>query len=228
MLGLTALTYYYQLSFAGQPAGSQKLRVEPLRKGARLLLEAQVEQPTPKTRQRWESIVTDEGHSRRYIERVEGREVRQMEMEFLAREGVVTVSQGKEDFALPYLTALYDPLALLLAVCRSEMAIGQAQRFEMVGGRAYVERLANQALVHQGQESEVRVFRLRPGMSLVFLSGEGVPLKLSQKVGDRVFEATLAKVEQDNPKNPPPKPERSDGGPNASLRRRRRRRPSSV
>jgi hypothetical protein len=216
---------HYQLSFAGQPAGSQKLRLEPGRRGLRLLLEAQVDLPAPRTRQRWESQLGEEGSSRRYLERIEGREARSLEMEFLPRDGVVNVSQGRESFAVPYLTPLYDPLALLWAVCGLEMAVGEARRFEMVGGRAYVERIPDQELLLQGEVQPVRVFRLRPGMSLVYVDADGVPVRLSQKVGERVFEASLVRLEREEVREARSQAAIDpEGRPASSGRRRRRRR----
>lgn len=215
---------HYQLSFAGQPAGSQKLRLEPGRRGLRLLLEAQVDLPTPRTRQRWESQLGEEGSSRRYLERIEGREARSIEMEFLPRDGVVTVSQGRETFSMPYLTPLYDPLALLWAVCGLEMSVGEARRFEMVGGRAYAERIPDQELVMQGEPQTVRVFRLRPGMSLIYVDQQGVPVRLSQKVGERVFEANLVKLEAEEARESRPAHATDPEARPASQGRRRRRR----
>ena len=218
---------HYQLSFAGQPAGSQKLRVEPGRRGLRLLLEAQVDLPAPRTRQRWESQLGEEGSSRRYLERIEGRDARSLEMEFLPREGVVTVSQGRESFSIPYLTPLYDPLARLWAGCGLEMGVGEARRFEMVGGRAYVERIPDQELLLQGQAQPVRVFRLRPGISLVHVDSAGIPVRLSQKVGDKVFEANLIRLDREEARSEArsqPVATEVEGRPGAQGRRRRRRR----
>lgn len=102
-------TLRYNLRFAGQAAGEQRLTLEPLRWGSRLILEATVELPSarfgePRTRQRWESELDPTGYPRRYRERVEGREARVMEVEFLRDEGLVVVSQGKEDLAIPYVS----------------------------------------------------------------------------------------------------------------------------
>lgn len=187
----------YTLRYAGHPAGEQRLTIEPRRDGLRVVLEASVELPLPKTRQRWESELNPEGLPRRYRERVESNGARVMEVEFSTEDGLVTVSQGKDDFAIPYLTPMHDPLSLILAVGGLDIAVGQVERFTLVGGRAYVERLPDQTLETGGAEAQsVRVYRLRPGLSLLYFNQEGYPVRLTQKVGEHVFEADLVQVQQ--------------------------------
>ena len=190
----------YSLRYAGHPAGEQRLTLEPRRDGLRLILEANVELPSPRTRQRWESEVDREGLPRRYRERVEGNGARAMEVEFSREDGLVVVSQGKDDFAIPYLAQMYDPLSLILAVSTLKLEVGQVEKFALVGGRAYVERLPDQSVevVFSGQKMEqnVRVYRLRPGLSLLYFDREGYPLRLTQKVGEHVFEAELTQVQR--------------------------------
>lgn len=190
----------YTLKYAGHPAGEQRLTLEPYRDGLRLTLEANVELPLPKTRQRWESEVGREGLPRRYRERVEGGGARVMEVEFSHEDGLVTVSQGKDDFAIPYLAQMYDPLSLILAVGELKIEVGEVKKFALVGGRAYAERLLDQSMevVSSGQrvERNVRVYRLRPGLSLLYFDEEGYPVRLTQKVGEHVFEAELIQVQR--------------------------------
>ncbi|GIW26436.1 DUF3108 domain-containing protein [Meiothermus sp.] len=190
----------YSLKYAGHPAGEQRLTVEPRRDGLRLTLEANVELPPPRTRQRWESEVDQEGLPRRYRERVEGNGARVMEVEFSLEDGLVTVSQGKDDFAIPYLTQMYDPLSLILAVGALKLEVGGVEKFALVGGRAYAERLPDQNLevIASGEKVErsVRVYRLRPGLSLLYFDEAGYPVRLTQKVGEHIFEAELVQVER--------------------------------
>ncbi len=190
----------YSLRYAGHPAGEQRLTLEPRRDGLRLTLEANVELPPPKTRQRWESEVDREGLPRRYRERVEGNGARVMEVDFSREDGLVTVSQGKDDFAIPYLAEMYDPLSLILAVGRLNLEVGAIEKFALVGGRAYVERLPDQNLeiISSGEKAErsVRVYRLRPGLSLLYFDEDGYPVRLTQKVGEHVFEAELTQVQR--------------------------------
>lgn len=222
-------TLRYNLRFAGQAAGEQRITLEPLRSGSRLTLEATVELPSarfgePRTRQRWESELDSTGYPRRYRERVEGREARVMEVEFLRDEGLVVVSQGKEDLAIPYVSELHDPLSLILAVARLELDLGEVKRYGMVGGRVYVERLADQTLELPWGPTPVRVFRLRPGLTLLYYDADGYPVRLTQKVGDHVFEAQLLQVQrqesQRGAQQNQPQPENREG----SRQRRRRRR----
>lgn len=228
-------TLRYSLRFAGQAAGEQRITLEPTRSGSRLTLEAMVELPSarfgePRTRQRWESELDPTGYPRRYRERVEGREVRVMEVEFLRDEGLVVVSQGKEDLAIPYVTELHDPLSLILAVARLDLEPGEVQRYDMVGGRVYVERLTDQTLELPWGETATRVFRLRPGLSLLYYDADGYPVRLTQKVGDHVFEAQLLQVQrqevQRGAQQGPPKSEgalpRGEGSRQRQRRRRRR------
>ncbi|MFN3391142.1 MAG: DUF3108 domain-containing protein [Meiothermus ruber] len=182
----------YSLRYAGHPAGEQRLTLEPRRDGLRVVLEATVELPLPKTRQRWESELDREGLPRRYRERVEGNGARVMEVEFSREDGLVTVSQGKDDFAIPYLTQMHDPLSLILAVGALDIEVGQIEKFALVGGRAYVERLPDQTI----EERTLRVYRLRPGLSLLYFDQEGYPVRLTQKVGEHVFEADLVGVQR--------------------------------
>ncbi|PZA07834.1 MULTISPECIES: DUF3108 domain-containing protein [unclassified Meiothermus] len=216
-------TLRYSLRFAGQAAGEQRLTLEPLRSGSRLILEATVELPSarfgePHTRQRWESELDPTGYPRRYRERVEGREARVMEVQFLRDEGLVVVSQGKEDLAIPYVSELHDPLSLILAVARLEIAPGEVRRYGMVGGRVYVERLADQTLELPWGQTSARVFRLRPGLSLLYYDADGYPVRMTQKVGDHVFEAQLLQVQRERPSQPENQEE-----PRRRQRRRRRR-----
>jgi hypothetical protein len=166
----------YSLRYAGHPAGEQRLTLEPRRDGLRVVLEATVELPLPKTRQRWESELDREGLPRRYRERVEGNGARVMEV----------------DFAIPYLTQMHDPLSLILAVGALDIEVGQIEKFALVGGRAYVERLPDQTI----EERTLRVYRLRPGLSLLYFDQEGYPVRLTQKVGEHVFEADLVGVQR--------------------------------
>lgn len=191
----------YSLKYAGHAAGEQRLTLEPRRDGLRLTLEAQVELPLPKTRQRWESELDPDGLPRKYRERVEGGGSRLMEVEFSKEDGLVTVSQGREDFAVPYLTEMHDPLSLILAVGELELEVGEVEMFRMVGGRAYAERLPDQALRLFGEEAEkpVRVYRLRPGLSLLYFDEDDYPVRLTQKVGEHVFEAELTQVQRADP-----------------------------
>lgn len=227
---------HYRLRYAGHPAGEQRLSLEPRREGLRVVLEASVELPPPKTRQRWESELDREGLPRYYRERVEGNGARVMEVEFSRQDGLVMVSQGKDGFAIPYLTQMHDPLSLILAIAALEIEVGQVEKFALVGGRAYVERLPDQSI----EARNLRVYRLRPGLSLLYFDQEGHPVRLTQKVGEHVFEADLVQVQplevgeplerspktQQNSSRPrgvsgEPPEERENG---ASTRRRRRRR----
>lgn len=189
----------YTLKYAGHPAGEQHLILEPRRDGLRLTLEASVELPPPKTRQRWESEVDREGIPRSYRERVEGGGARVMEVKFSREDGLVNVSQGKDDFAIPYLAQMYDPLSLILAVGELKLAVGDVKKFAMVGGRAYAERLTDQSVevASSGEKLErnVRVYRLRPGLSLLYFDEGGYPVRITQKVGEHVFEAELVHVQ---------------------------------
>ena len=227
----------YSLKYSGHPAGAQTLSMMPVANGSRLVLEAQVDLPLPKTRQRWESDIDEEGLPRRYLERVEGGGNRLLEMEFSKSDGLVVVSQGKEDVAIPYLAEMYDPLSLLLAVTQLELELGEVEMFPMVGGRAYAERLPDQTIALPYGEQLVRVYRLRPGLSLIYLDADNYPVRLTQKVGDHVFEAELQKVERIDSLPPPSRSERRseaesrperpekgerEGGGNRRRRRRRR------
>jgi hypothetical protein len=190
----------YSLRYAGHAAGEQRLTLEPRRDGLRVVLEANVELPLPKTRQRWESELDHQGLPRRYRERVEDHGTRVMEVAFSREDGLVVVSQGKEDLALPYLSETHDPLSLILAVGALNIEVGQVEKFALVGGRAYVERLPDQTieLGVEGQKKaqSVRVYRLRPGLSLLYFDQEGYPVRLTQKVGEHVFEADLIEVQR--------------------------------
>jgi len=188
----------YKLTYAGHAAGEQRLLLEPRSGGVRLTLEAQVELPLPKTRQRWESELDAEGLPRRYRERVEGGGTRVMEVEFSREDGLVTVSQGKEDLAIPYLSEMHDPLSLILAIGELDLEVGEVETFQLVGGRAYVERLPDQSLKQAGdaEEKPVRVYRLRPGLSLLYFDEKDYPVRLTQKVGEHVFEAELVEVQR--------------------------------
>ncbi|MCS7059362.1 MAG: DUF3108 domain-containing protein [Meiothermus sp.] len=217
----------YNLKYAGRPAGEQRIVLEPRREGIKLVLEATVELPPPKTRQRWESELDARGLPRRYRERVEGNGARVMEVEFSREDGLVTVSQGKEDLAIPYLTDMHDPLSLILALGRLRLQVGEVKRFDLVGGRVYAERLPDQRT--EGQV--LWVYRLRPGLSLLYFDEQGYPVRLTQKVGEHVFEVERVAVEaqaglpspqQETPSRvvagEPPKERR------AAFRHRRRRR----
>ncbi|WP_412917868.1 DUF3108 domain-containing protein [Meiothermus sp.] len=214
----------YSLRYAGHPAGEQRLTLEPRRDGLRLTLEASVELPPPKTRQRWESELDRTGLPRRYRERVEGNGQRVMEVEFSREDGLVTVSQGKDDLAIPYLAEMHDPLSLILAVGRLDLEVGGVQKFALVGGRAYAERLPDQSLEVPGsgekQERRVRVFRLRPGLSLLYFDEGGYPVRLTQKVGEHVFEAELVQVERlEAGQRLQPLERRSEGGSRTNAQR---------
>ncbi len=215
-------SWTYQLKYAGQPAGVERLTLKPSGRGARILLEAQVDFPLPKTRQRWESDTDGAGFPRRYVERVEGGGTRVTEIEFSRDEGVVVVSQGKEDLALPYIQDFHDPLSLIFAIPQLGLEAGAMRQLAMVGGRVYVERLPDQVLALSWGEEAVQVFRLRPGLSLVYYAPSGEPLKFTQKVGEHVFEAEISQVEMTE-SAPEPRPKN-----HARKRRRRKRHATST
>ncbi|RTG97003.1 hypothetical protein CSW23_05830 [Thermus scotoductus] len=183
--------YVYRYFFAGEEAGEGRLEVRPQPEGGmKATLTAEVNLPLPKTRQRWQTETDAEGFSLYFAERVEGRESRVFTVERLEEEGVVLVTQGKESVAFPLLSPYHDPLSLILALPRLDLAPGEVVRFAMPGGRVYVERLAD--LEVEGRLR--RHFRLRPGLTLVQVE-EGLPVRMAQQVGDHVFEAVLEGVE---------------------------------
>ncbi|MDX2004958.1 MAG: DUF3108 domain-containing protein [Meiothermus sp.] len=186
----------YRLTYGGHSAGEQRLTLEPRREGMRLTLEASVEMPQPRTRQRWESELDKEGVPRRYRERVEGGGSRLMEVEFSKADGLVSVRQGREEFSIPYLAEMHDPLSLILAVGSLSLEVGQVKMFAMVGGRAYAERLSDQTRETPEGEQSLKVYRLRPGLSLLYFDPEGYPVRLTQKVGEHVFEAELEQIQE--------------------------------
>lgn len=102
-------------------------------------------------------------------------------------------------------------------MARLELDLGEVKRYGMVGGRVYVERLADQTLELPWGPTPVRVFRLRPGLTLLYYDADGYPVRLTQKVGDHVFEAQLLQVQRQEGQ---PQPENREG----SRQRRRRRR----
>ena len=205
----------YALSYAGRPAGTQTIRFERRREGYLLQLMAEVSLPLPATRQIWTSETDTEGFPLHFTERVEGRDTRVFEVEFLREEGVV-ISRGAENLVLPYIVDYHDPLSLLFALPKQTETWGM---YPMVGGRAYAERLPDERI--SGEESPAHVFRLRPGLSLLYYTPEGMPLKLTQQVGGHVFEArwTRSKTVPSEPQAPTK---------SRSARRRRRHRSRGV
>ncbi len=174
----------YDLSYAGRPAGEEELIFEPTREGYRMRLYAEVALPLPKTRQEWTSVMDERGLPLRYTERVEGRGTRVFDLEFLRDEGVVV---GK-DLVLPYVTDYHDPLSLILALSRFE---GEVLTLPMVGGRVHAKRLPDQELEFPWGAVKTRVFRLRPGVSVIHFDAEGRPVRFAQRLGQYVFEARL-------------------------------------
>lgn len=183
--------YVYRYFFAGEEAGEGRLEVRPLEKGVKATLTAEVNLPLPKTRQRWQTETDAEGFSLYFSERVEGREARVFTVERLEEEGVVLVTQGKESLAFPLLSPYHDPLSLILALPRLDLAPGEVVRFAMPGGRVYVERLPDLEV----EGCLRRHFRLRPGLSLVQVE-EGLPVRMAQQVEDHVFEGVLSGMEE--------------------------------
>ena len=206
----------YKLSYAGREAGEQQIRYETSRKGQRMVLTADVALPLPRTKQRWVSEMDQRGVPLKFSERVEGRQNRVYQVEFLRDEGVV-VTKGEPEFVLPYTTDYHDPLSLLLVLGRASEDV---LTLPMVGGRVHAERMGNETLTMPWGEVEATSWRLRPGVSLVYFDASGYPLKFSQQVGEHVFEANLQEiVHEPEPEAQPKKKSRRRGG-----RRRRRRR----
>jgi len=198
---------HYQLKYAGMPAGEETLILEKKGEGYRMRLVADVALPLPKTRQEWESVMDARGIPLRYVERVEGRGTRVLDLEFLRDEGVVV---GK-DLVLPYVVDYHDPLSLILKLGRSEEA---TLTLPMVGGRVHATRLPDAELAFPWGKVPVKVYRLRPGVSYVYYDREGRPVKFVQKLGQHVFEAVL--LEAFEGKAEPERP------PNRKRRRRKR------
>ncbi len=198
----------YRLTYAGHPAGEETLLFEPHADGYRMKLSADVLLPLPKTHQEWESVMDERGVPRRYVERVEGRGTRVLDLEFLSEEGVVV---GK-DLVLPYVVDYHDPLSLILALSRFQ---GEVLTLPMVGGRVHATRLPDEELTFPWGKVPARVFRLRPGLSLVYFDRQGRPVKFVQKLGQHVFEAALVEAFEGEQRPEPAK---------QKARRRRRRR----
>jgi len=197
----------YRLSYAGRPAGEETLVFEPHHGGYRMRLTADVLLPLPKTHQEWESLMDERGVPLRYIERVEGRGTRVFDLEFLRNEGVVV---GK-DLVLPYVVDYHDPLSLILALSRFP---GQTLTLPMVGGRVHATRLPDEELSFPWGKVPTRVFRLRPGLSLIYYDSAGRPVKFVQKLGQHLFEAVLTEAFEGGEEKEKPRPKK---------RRRRRR-----
>lgn len=207
----------YKLSYAGREAGEQQLRYERTRAGARMTLTADVALPLPRTKQRWVSEMDARGIPLKFSERVEGRQNKVYEVEFLRKEGVV-VTRGEPEFVLPYTVDYHDPLSLILALGRAEEDL---LTLPLLGGRVHAEQLGEELLTLPWGEVPARSWRLRPGVSLIYYDAEGYPLRFSQQVGGHVFEAELHEVvhEPEPEARPEKKKPRRRGG-----RRRRRRR----
>ncbi len=206
----------YKLSYAGREAGEQQLRYERSKKGLRLTLNADVALPLPRSKQRWVSEMDERGIPLKFSERVEGRQNKVYEVEFLRDDGVV-VTRGEPEFLLPYTVDYHDPLSLILALSRSS---AEALTLPLLGGRVHAERLSDETLEMPWGDTRARAWRLRPGISLIYFDEEGHPLKFSQQVGEHIFESFLSEiVEEPEPEEKPKKKSRRRGG-----RRRRRRR----
>ncbi len=206
----------YRLSYAGREAGEQQLRFEKTGRGLRMTLTAEVALPLPRTKQRWVSEMDERGVPLKFSERVEGRQNRVYEVEFLREDGVI-VTKGEPEFLLPYTTDYHDPLSLILALGRAEEDV---VTLPLVGGRVHAERVRREPLETPWGPVEATAWRLRPGVSLIYYDPEGYPLKFSQQVGGHVFESNLQEiVHQPEPEEKPKKKSRRRGG-----RRRRRRR----
>jgi len=208
----------YKLSYAGREAGEQQLRFENTRTGQRLVLTASVSLPLPRTKQRWVSEMDPRGIPYKFRERVEGRQNRVYEVEFLRDDGVV-VTRGEPEFVLPYVVDYHDPLSLILALGRAK---DEVLTLPLLGGHVHAERVGEETLALPWGSVQARSWRLRPGVSLIYYDDEGYPLKFSQQVGGHVFEAGLTEiVHQPEPEAQPEKKKKSRrrGG-----RRRRRRR----
>ncbi|WP_457637171.1 DUF3108 domain-containing protein [Oceanithermus sp.] len=206
----------YKLSYAGRDAGQEQLRYERSQRGQRLTLTAEVALPLPRTKQRWVSEMDERGIPLKFSERVEGRQNRVYEIEFLREDGVI-VTRGQPEFLLPYTTDYHDPLSLILALSQAREEV---VTLPLVGGRVHAERLGEQPLEMPWGTVPATAWRLRPGVSLIYFDPEGYPLKFSQQVGGHVFEADLQEVvESPQPEEQPKKKSRRRSG-----RRRRRRR----
>jgi hypothetical protein len=206
----------YRLSYAGREAGEQQLRFEKTGRGLRMTLTAEVALPLPRTKQRWVREMDERGVPLKFSERVEGRQNKVYEVEFLREDGVI-VTTGEPEFLLPYTTDYHDPLSLILALGRAEEDV---VTLPLVGGRVHAERVRREPLETPWGPVEASAWRLRPGISLIYYDPEGYPLKFSQQVGGHVFESDLQEVvHQPEPEEKPKKKSRRRGG-----RRRRRRR----
>ncbi len=177
----------YALTYAGMPAGEQTLTLERKGRGLRMRLLADVRLPLPRTRQEWISEMDASGLPLRYSERVEGRETRVFDLEFLRSEGVVV---GK-DVVLPYIVDYHDPLSLILALSHFQ---GEARTLHLVGGRVHATVVGEETLNFPWGPIHTRVIRLRPGLSLIYYDSEGRPVRFVQQLGQHYFEANLTEA----------------------------------
>ncbi|XOB99209.1 DUF3108 domain-containing protein [Deinococcota bacterium DY0809b] len=208
----------YKLSYAGREAGEQQLRYERTRAGSRMTLTADVALPLPRTKQRWVSEMDARGVPLKFSERVEGRQNKVYEVEFLRGEGVV-VTRGEPEFVLPYTVDYHDPLSLILALGAAEEDV---LTLPLLGGRVHAERVGEETLALPWGDVQARAWRLRPGVSLIYYDPEGYPLRFSQQVGGHVFEAELTEVVHEP--EPEERPEKKKKSRRRGGRRRRRRR----
>lgn len=179
----------YHIGYGERPAGKGELRLEAMRAGLRAEFRVQNQEGNT----RWVSEMGPAGDSRRFTEFAGSETVPAFGFKVLPEQGQVRIeAANKANF--PWLGPIYDPLSLLINLAQMEPL---PRRFEMVGGHAFAQKLADESLLVLEHPTLCSVFRLSPGTVLVYLHPQGYPVRILEQRGGHLLAVNLTGLEKE-------------------------------
>lgn len=221
----------YRLSHRGKPVGTQTFKTADLGRHAQLEVRSQFQGGFGVGTVVQRSRCLEGGVSLRFNEETQERsENRKFDVQFDARQGLVTATKGSKDSAqMPYLLPYRDPVSLLHEI-RKLGVLDKPYRVPMLGKEVTVQFVGEVELETVLGRRPAHAYVLHPGQSVIYVDMEQprTILKLTQRLPDGQLDALLVKVatedkieafgdhsEQNKPK----------GGGKSGRRRGQRRRP---
>lgn len=179
----------YSLSYGERLAGKGKLCLEAGVGGLRAEFKVQYQQGVA----RWVSEMGPEGDTRRFTEFAGTEASPVFGFKVLPDQAQIRLDSGSRN-SFPWVSPVYDPLSLLINLPRS---VTSTRRFEMVGGHAFAQKLAEESLPVLERPTSCSVYRVSPGTVLAYFHPSGYPVQILEQRGAHVLTASLVSVERE-------------------------------
>jgi hypothetical protein len=207
VLPLRAEEFYFSLSYAGAPAGSERWMSQFDRGQYLIRREAQFQGSLGNAKRiQISRFVQGSRLPAMFSENDNGR---MFETIFDRVAGVVLLRQNRDEATQALTQDYHDPLSMVQLLRDLDPAI-ENLRVPMIGGTVLVTRLEDELLETPWGEILARAYYLRPGMGFIYIEAEAPyrPLKFVQAMGRYVLESSISKAGDNKAPRPQKRPER--------------------